>query len=87
MTAVDSDSARRNWIIWAALLALFLGATTPTESASETSFTIGADYERRLPGIWGVGGLVDFAIGDFKRTAIVGGGSHLPSSRACTRRS
>ncbi len=26
MTAVDSDSARRNWIIWAALLALFLGA-------------------------------------------------------------
>ena len=53
-------------------VAVFVGATTPTKKKSETSFTIGADYERRLPGIWGVGVLADFALGDFKRTALVG---------------
>lgn len=54
-------------------LALFLGASTPTKEGSATSFTIGADYERRLSETWGVGGIVDFAIGDFKRTALLGG--------------
>lgn len=54
-------------------LALFLGASTPTNEGSETSFTIGADYERRLNKTLGVGGIVDFAIGNFKRTALLGG--------------
>lgn len=57
-------------------IALFLGSSTTTEEVPEgssaTSFTLGADYERRLSGLIGLGLLVDFAIGDFERTALLG---------------
>ncbi len=55
-------------------LALFVGATTPFEETDETSFTVGADYVRRLSELWGIGPLVDFTFGDFKRTALAGAG-------------
>lgn len=53
-------------------IAVFVGATTPTKAKSETSFTIGADYERRFHEWFGAGALVDFAFGELKRTALAG---------------
>lgn len=38
----------------------------------ETSFTVGADYERRLSEVFGIGALVDLALGNTKRTALLG---------------
>lgn len=54
-------------------IALFAGATTALnkEKGGTTSFTLGADYERRITPKVGVMGLVDFAIGDHKRTVIL----------------
>ena len=53
-------------------VAVFLGATTPAdqERAGKTSFTVGADYERRFTPALGVMALADFAFGDLKRTAL-----------------
>ena len=53
-------------------VAVFLGATTALdrESGGKTSFTIGADYERRITPTLGVMALADFAFGDHKRTAL-----------------
>lgn len=55
-------------------IALFVGGTTPLDSASggATSFTLGADYERRITPVLGALLLVDFAIGDHKRAALFG---------------
>jgi hypothetical protein len=36
---------------------------TPLSETSQTSFALGADYERRLGLLWGVGLGVDFTIG------------------------
>jgi len=60
------EESRRNHV------SLFLGATTETGEESATSFTVGADYERRLSDLWGVGFLVDFALGDVSRTSLLG---------------
>ena len=53
-------------------VAVFLGATTPfdQDKAGKTSFTVGADYERRFTPALGVMALADFALGDLKRTAL-----------------
>lgn len=53
-------------------VAVFLGATTPfdQDKAGKTSFTVGADYERRFTPALGVIALADFALGDLKRTAL-----------------
>ncbi len=53
-------------------IGFFLGASTPTEKKSDTSLSIGADYERRPHERWGLGAVSDFVFGDFKRTALVG---------------
>ena len=51
-------------------IAVFVGATTPTKAKAETSFTLGADYERRFTDLIGVLAIADFALGDHKRTAL-----------------
>ena len=53
-------------------LGVLIGASTPKKSKSETSFALGVDYERRLNDLFGVGALVDFVFGDFKRNALAG---------------
>ncbi len=50
--------------------AVVVGGMTPLSEASQTSFALGAGYERRLDPLWGVGLGVDFTIGDHKRTAL-----------------
>jgi len=62
----DEDDSERNHI------SVFVGATTETGDDSETSFTLGADYERRLSEFFGIGALADFALGKTKRTALLG---------------
>ena len=49
-------------------VAFFMGATDDDE---EVAFTLGVDYERRLTPLLGIGGLVDFALGDL-RSAVFG---------------
>ena len=51
-------------------VAVFVGATTPTKKKSETSFTLGADYERRFSDLFGVLGIADLAFGSHKRTGL-----------------
>lgn len=51
--------------------ALFLGGATRLDPAV-SGFTIGADYERRLSRLWGIGVLVDVALGEVKRETVVG---------------
>ena len=51
-------------------IGFFLGASTPTKKKSDTSFSIGAEYERRPHERWGFGAVSDFVFGDFKRTAL-----------------
>jgi hypothetical protein len=54
-------------------VALFLGATSGLGDMATTHFTVGADYERRLPfasRLIGIGGLVDSAIGTDVETLI-----------------
>ena len=51
-------------------IGFFLGASTPTEKKSDTSLSIGAEYERRPHERWGFGAVSDFVFGDFKRTAL-----------------
>ena len=52
-------------------LAMFVGGVTPfTKQAGETSFVLGADYERRFNPAVGVIALADFAFGQHKRTAL-----------------
>ncbi len=53
-------------------VSLFLGATTETGEESATAFTVGADYQRRLSDLWGLGLLVDFAFGDASRSSLIG---------------
>ena len=54
---------------------LFLGASTTTEELREgvpsSSFTVGVGYERHLSSLLGLGLKVDFAFGDFERTALL----------------
>lgn len=49
-------------------LAIFLGNT---HEHGRDEFTVGADYERRLTNSWGIGGLVDYAGGEFD-TLVIG---------------
>ena len=49
-------------------LSLFVGVT---QEGSEEAGSIGAEYEYRASGWFGVGGLVDFAFGDV-RTGVIG---------------
>jgi len=49
-------------------VALFAGAT---DDDREIAFTLGFDYEYRLNRLLGIGGLVDFALGDL-RSAVLG---------------
>ena len=53
-------------------VAVFLGGTSPfdQERAGKTSFTVGADYERRFTQAVGAMALADFAFGDLTRTAL-----------------
>lgn len=44
-------------------VAVVVGGMTPLSETSQTSFALGADYERRLGLLWGVGLGVDFTIG------------------------
>jgi len=37
-----------------------------------TSFTVGADYQRRLSELWGLGFIVDFGFGDASRSSLIG---------------
>ena len=53
-------------------LGVLIGASTPKKDKSATSFALGIDYERRLNDLFGVGALVDFVFGDFKRNALAG---------------
>lgn len=57
-----AEEERRNAV------ALFAGVT---DDDNETAPTLGFDYERRLSGLIGIGGLVDFALGDL-RAAVLG---------------
>ena len=57
--------------------AVFFGASTPKKDKSETSFALGIEYERRLNDLFGVGAVVDFVFGDFKRNALAGGAVFL----------
>lgn len=51
--------------------AVVVGGMTPLSETSETSFALGADYERRVNELWGVGVGVDLTFGDHKRTALI----------------
>ncbi len=51
-------------------VAAVVGGMTPLSETSETSFALGADYERRLDPLWGVGVGVDFTLGNHKRSAL-----------------
>jgi hypothetical protein len=48
-------------------ISLFLGGTT---SEDKTAFAIGVDYQYRIKKWVGIGGLVDYAMGDFKSTLV-----------------
>ncbi len=56
-------------------LAAMAGGMTPVSATSATSFALGADYERRLNPVWGVGLGADFTFGDHKRTALFAAGA------------
>lgn len=63
-------------------VAVFAGGTTSLGDKSETKFTIGADYERRLTFIThdlGVGVLVDSALGSDTETFIAGFVAYHPA--------
>ena len=63
-------------------VAVFAGGTTSLGDKSETKFTIGADYERRLTFIThdlGVGVLVDSALGSETETFIAGFVAYHPA--------
>ena len=53
-------------------VAVFVGGTTPLneDAGGKTSFTVGADYERKLNDYVGAMVLADFAFGDHKRQAL-----------------
>ena len=51
---------------------LFVGATVEPREETGASFTLGADYERRINEMFGVGAMVDLAFGSTERTALVG---------------
>ncbi len=51
-------------------VAIFLGAATNTDT-DDTSFALGADYERRLNQLWGVGLIAEVALGDLERDALL----------------
>jgi len=53
-------------------ISVFVGATIEPREETKASFTLGADYERRLSELWGVGALVDLALGSTERTALFG---------------
>ena len=55
-------------------IAMFLGGVTPVSSDNSTVFAIGIAYERRFSPLLGIEGLVDFGIGDHKRTALFAAG-------------
>jgi hypothetical protein len=55
-------------------VAVVVGGMTPLSETSETSWALGADYERRFNPTWGAAVGVDFTFGDHKRAAIVAGG-------------
>ncbi len=55
-------------------VAVVVGGMTPLSETSQTSFALGADYERRLDPVWGVGVGADFTIGDHERSALFGTG-------------
>ena len=54
-------------------ISVFVGATTPTTAKGDTSFALGADYERRLTDLVGIIGLGDFTFGDHERAALFAG--------------
>jgi hypothetical protein len=61
-------------------VAVVVGGMTPLSETSQTSFALGADYERRLNPLWGIGIGADFTFGDHKRTALFAGGvSYRPT--------
>ena len=49
----------------------FVGNTyEDTHHGSENGFTVGLTYERRLSSLWGVGGVYEYAAGDFDKWSI-----------------
>lgn len=48
-------------------ISLFLGASS---SSSDIAFTIGVDYQYRINRVFGVGGVLDHATGDFQSTLV-----------------
>jgi hypothetical protein len=62
--AHDDDHFHANHV------AVVVGGMTPLSETSQTSFALGADYERRLTPLWGVGVGADFTFGDHQRTAL-----------------
>ena len=51
-------------------IGVFVGGTTPldADAGGKTSFTLGADYERRFTAVVGIEVIGEFVIGDHKRT-------------------
>ncbi len=66
--AHDEEHFHRNHV------AVVVGGMTPLSETGQTSFALGADYERRLDPVWGVGVGADFTIGDHERSALFGTG-------------
>ena len=48
-------------------IAIFFGGTTNSESSA---FTIGADYQYRISHLFGIGALIDHAVGDIQSTIL-----------------
>ena len=53
-------------------IAVIVGGVTPVEEAGDTSFLLGADYERRLNEDWGVMVVTAFTFGAHTRASILG---------------
>jgi len=68
----DQEPERRNEV------AFFMGAT---DDDQEVAFTLGVDYEYRFARRFGLGGLVDFALGDLRSVVLGVPGFFHPSER------
>lgn len=58
-------------------IGVFVGGSTEYGDERETSGLLGVEYEYRINSLWGVAGVAELSVSDFKRSHLLGAGGTL----------